>query len=83
MSEEIIQVNVVFSEQVVVNVSFPDPIITVVEIKDMPTFSNTFKIGSTLLLGDKARLVALSNGFAFEVLNSSDVWVRQSEQTES
>lgn len=47
------------------------------------TGSSVAAVGSILKIGSKARLVALSDGIAIEVLNSSGVWVRETAFEES
>ena len=43
----------------------------------------TFQLGAIFMIGDHMRLVALPDGCALEVLNSSDVWVEQVRWTEA
>lgn len=60
-----------------------DPIIINIEVLSTPTFSNIFTTQSEHYIGQKARLRALPNGIALEVLNVSGDWIQQWAYTEA
>lgn len=48
-----------------------------------PLNVGVLNVGTTVKIGDKTRITALSNGYRVEVQNSSGTWVIEDEKTES